>query len=150
MTPIRFLRLNLKEENEWRGIISSEKVTFSTDIWKIFFSLISTFALTGLNIFLDISNLHFWLVRVRSCICRISCHIYTETNFTTKGVWGCWGISSSVLWELNTVELTLDSHLVTCLVLLDKSLWLWSEVLIISHKTQLQPWTLSWQYSHQS
>lgn len=45
--------------------------------------LISTFALTGLNIFLDISNLHFWLVQVKSCICRISCRIYTETNFTT-------------------------------------------------------------------
>ena len=40
--------------------------------------LISTFALTGLNIFLDISNLHFWLaVQVKSCICRISCRIYT-------------------------------------------------------------------------
>ena len=45
--------------------------------------LISTFALTGLNIFLDISNLHFWLLQVKSCICRISCRIYTETNFTT-------------------------------------------------------------------
>ena len=59
--------------------------------------LISTFALTGLNIFLDISNLHFWLVQVKSCICRISCRIYTETNFTTlssdifqrKSIYGC-------------------------------------------------------------
>ena len=148
MTPIRFLRLNLKEEND--VVLFPQRKSHSAPIFGKYSSLLSLLLLwqdwTFFSIFL-ISIFGWWELEVVFVELVV---IFTQRQTLQLKESEDAEASLVVSFESLTQLSLLDSHLVTCLVLLDKSLWLWSEVLIISHKTQDQLWTLSWQYSHQS